>query len=124
TYIGLSLYGAFGLFQSVLAANAVYFVKNLVAGIWIAILISAFGTKSAKFVLGISSMVFVGINVLLLVIAHHDPRRIAGIHGCYAANGFLIGVTIPLALFLWLRSRNTAEVSPAEDSQPTAPKCG
>jgi Sel1 repeat len=109
TYVGLSLYGAFGVFQSVLAANAFHFIRHLVAGILIAVLLSVFGPRSAKLVLGASSALFIAINILTLVIAHHDPRRLAGIRGCYAANGLLIGVSIPLAFFLWLQSRKPSE---------------
>lgn len=102
-YVGLSLYRDFGVLQSVLAVNAFNFSKNLMVGITIAMLISVFGPKSAKAVMGISGVLFVGITVL--VIAHQDLRRFAEtIYGICSLGGLLLGISISLAVFLWLRT--------------------
>jgi hypothetical protein len=106
-YIGLSLYRDFGVFQSVLAVNAFYFFKNLAAGITVAILISVFGPKSAKVILGISAILLIGNN--LIVISHHDLTRfITTIRGFSSVNGLLIGMAVPLAVFLWLEAMKSA----------------
>jgi len=102
-YVGLSLYGAFGIFQSLLAVNAFNFSKNLLGGITVAILISAFGPKSARVVMGISSILFVA--VALLVIAHHDLTRLATTNlAVCSVSGLLLGMAVPLAVFLWLEA--------------------
>ena len=106
-YIGLSVFRAFGVFQSVLAVNAFYFFKNLVAGITVALLISVFGPKSAKVILGISGILFIGNN--LIVILHHDfTRFVTTIRGFSSVNGLLIGMVVPLAVFLWLEAMRRA----------------
>jgi hypothetical protein len=107
TYIGLSLYRDFGVFQSVLAVNAFYFAKNLVAGITIAMLISVFGRKSAKVILVISCILLIGNN--LIVISHHDLTCfVTTIRGYSSINGLLLGMAVPLAVFLWLEAINRA----------------
>lgn len=107
-YVGLSLYQDFGILQSVLAVNAFDFSKNFVVGISIAMLISVFGPKSAKAVMGISGILFVGITVL--VIADQYLRRFAEtIYGICSLGGLLLGISISLAVFLWLRTMKSAE---------------
>jgi hypothetical protein len=102
-YIGLSLYWDFGVFQSVLAVNAFYFFKNLVAGITIAMLISLLGPKSVKVILGISAILLVGNY--LIVISHHELTRFATtIRGFSSVNGLLIGMAVPLAIFTVVRN--------------------
>jgi len=47
-YVGLSVYGAFGVFPSMLAVNALHFATNLAAGVGVAMLITVFGPKRAR----------------------------------------------------------------------------
>jgi len=99
-YVGLSLYGAFGSFPSVLAVNAFHFFNTLVAGIGVAMFISVFGPKRAKVVLGVSGTLLI-VNDFI-VIAHHDFSRLATtVRGFSMANGLLIGIVVPLAIFQW-----------------------
>jgi len=106
-YVGLSVYGAFGIFQSVLTVNAFYFAESLIAGITIALLITVFGPKNAKVILGMSGILLIGHD--LIVISHHAfGRFITTISGFSVVNGLLIGMAVPLAIFLWLEMRKTA----------------
>jgi hypothetical protein len=99
-YVGMSLYRVFVVFHSVLAVNAFYFTKSLVVGIPIAVAISVAAPKGAKFVLGISGMLFIGTN--FIVIAHHELRHFATtVRGFSVVNGLLLGISIPLAVILW-----------------------
>jgi hypothetical protein len=103
-YLGLSLYGAFGIFQSVTAVNVFYFVKSLVAGVSIAVLICLLRPKGLEALLCLFGVLFAGIN--LLVIAHHALRRFAATsRGFWMANGLLIGASVVLAIFLWWAAR-------------------
>jgi hypothetical protein len=99
-YIGLSLYGAFGIFQSALRVNAFNFVKNLVAGIAMATLICMLRPKSVKVVLGISGVLLIGID-LIVIWSHELTRFVTTIRGFSSVNGLLIGMAVPLAIFLW-----------------------
>jgi len=100
-YVGMSLYRDFGVFHSVIAVNAFYFTENLLFGITIAMLISVFSPKGVKFVLGVSCLLFVGMN--LFIIAHHALRHFSTtVRGFSIVNGMLIGMSVSLAIFLWL----------------------
>jgi hypothetical protein len=99
-YIGLSLYGAFGIFPSVLTVNAFHFVKNLVAGIAMATLICMLRPKSVKVVLGISGVLLIGTD-LIVIWRHALTRFITTIRGFSSVNGLLIGMAVPFAIFLW-----------------------
>jgi hypothetical protein len=108
TYAGLDLYGRthIGILLSFSAVNAFYFAKSVLVGISLVTLISIFWpwSRSAKILLRISAVLFVGFNIY--VIAHYDLRRFAlATRAFYSANGWLIGTSIPLAIFLWLASR-------------------
>jgi Sel1 repeat len=117
--VGLDLYrhSPIVVLHSVFAANALALTQHLLGGTLIAMIICGFWPKSAKVMLGISGTLFVAINLLLLVIAYHDPRRLAVIRGCYSGNGFLIGISVPLAIFLFLQSGKPTEIGQAENSQ-------
>jgi hypothetical protein len=115
-YVGMSLYRVFAVFHSVLAVNAFYFTKGLVVGISIALAVSVAAPKGAKFVLCISGMLFIGTN--FIVIAHQELRHFAAtVRGFSLANGLLLGISIPLALFLW---RGRARGIENRDSEVTA----
>jgi hypothetical protein len=117
--VGLDIYrhSPIVVLHSVFAANALAFTQHLLSGTLIALLICVYWPKSAKVVLGISGTLFVAIDLLLLVIAYHDPRRLAGIRGCYSTTGLLIGISVPLAIFLWLQPGMPTEIGQAENSQ-------
>ncbi len=115
-YLGMSLYRVLAVFPSVLAVNAFYFTKSLVVGIPIALVVSVATPKGAKYVLGISGILFIGTN--FIVIAHHELRHFAAtVRGFSVANGLLLGISIPLALFL---SRDRARGIANRDSEVTA----
>jgi hypothetical protein len=100
-YIGMSIYRVFGVFHSVIAVNAFYFAENLLFGIMFAMLISVFSLKGVKFVLGLSGMLFIGMN--LFIIAHHALRNsFTTVRGFSIVNGMLIGMSVSLVIFLWL----------------------
>ena len=110
-YIGLSAYGAFGSFPSVLAVNAFHFAESLVGGITMGLLITVFGPKSAKVVLGKSGALLIvqDLIVISIVISHHALRRfVTTVRGFSSVNGALIGIAVPLAIFLWLETRKRA----------------
>jgi TPR repeat protein len=105
-YVAMSLYRMFGVFDSELAVNVFYFIENLVVGISIAVAVSVFAPKGAKFVFGISVMLFIGTN--FIVIAHHELRHFAAtVRGFSMANGLFLGISIPLAFFLWRTYRRS-----------------
>ncbi|MDQ1450340.1 MAG: hypothetical protein QOK38_206 [Acidobacteriaceae bacterium] len=102
-YVGLNLYRIIGTFHSVLAVNAFYFAENLFAGMSIAMAISVFAPKRAQFVLSGSGVLLIGMNSL--VIARHELKHFAStIRGFSTVNGLLLGISIPLTIFLWRRS--------------------
>ncbi|HEY4052808.1 MAG TPA: tetratricopeptide repeat protein [Terriglobales bacterium] len=108
-YIVLSVYVAFGSFRSVLAANAFHFFNNLVAGIGVAMCITVFGPKRTKVVLGISSILLIVTDVIvisLIMISQHDVMSsVTTSRGFSSVNGLSIGIAAPLAVFLWLESK-------------------
>jgi hypothetical protein len=102
-YMGLKLYRIIGTFHSVLAVNALYFLENLFAGMSIAIAISVFAPKRAQFVLSGSGVLLIGMNSL--VIARHELKHFASTIRVFSTvNGLLLGISIPLTIFLWRRS--------------------
>ena len=99
-WTALSLYGVFGVFHSVLTANAFRFVETLVGGLTMGLLITVFGPKSAKVALWVVVILLVGNDVI--VISRHDLSRfVVTIRGFTTVNGSLIGIAVPLAIFLW-----------------------
>jgi prepilin signal peptidase PulO-like enzyme (type II secretory pathway) len=109
---GFSLYWVFGAFPSKSAVNAFLFANELLAGIVVAMLISLFIPKIAKIVLGISGILFIGLNLLLIVLI--DTKRFIPVRAFCSLNGLLIGLSIPLTLFLWLTYRKSREEQSGE----------
>jgi hypothetical protein len=107
-YIGFSVYRAFGSFQSILAVNAFYFAESLAAGITIAMLITVFGPKRAKVVLGVSGTLLI-VNDFIVIAHHQLTRFVTAVRGFGVVNGLLIGIAVPLAIFLWLQTTKTAK---------------
>ena len=99
-YVGLSLYGDFGIFHSLPAASAFYFVKNCVFGITIAMLISVFGLRSSKVMLVLSSILIVGTDFQVVLHRNFDVATSTNRIFC-SVNGFLIGMSIALGVSMW-----------------------
>jgi hypothetical protein len=79
------------------------FFKSLVAGVTVALLILVVGPKSVKVVLGISATLLIAND--LIVISHHVLTRFATtIRGFSSVNGLLMGIAVPLAIFLWVET--------------------
>jgi hypothetical protein len=123
TYVGLRLYRFFGVFHSGLAVNIFQFFEYLVLGILIGIGGYFFPPKRSKVLLGISCVLFFGVN--LLVIPRPVFWRLArAVQGLVSLDGLLLGISIPVAIFLWrdrargMENRDreaTASEGPAED---------
>ncbi len=114
--VGLRLYRAFGMYHSVFAANAFYFIEFLFVGIWIASATSVLSPKGAKFALAISGVLLVGINLLMIVvIARHNLWSFAPItRGFFPLDGLLLGCSISAAVFQRLTHKRLGEdISPA-----------
>ena len=109
TWVGLNLYRAFAVFQSVLSANVLSFAEGLVAGVGVAMLISIFRLKTVKIALGVSVALLL-LNCVI-VIRLHALRLfvITGVRGFSSVNGLLLGIAVPLAIFLWLQTNKTGE---------------
>jgi hypothetical protein len=104
-YVGLRLYRAFGVFRSTPAVNAFYFFESLVAGISIAMVVYFFSRKSAKVVLGVSGVLFIGLN-LLVIPARALWNFTSATNGFFSLDGLLLGVSTPMAIFLWLSRKD------------------
>jgi hypothetical protein len=105
-WVGLMLYGAYGILPSVLVANIFSFAKSYVIGMTIALLISGIGPRIAKAALGVTGTLFVGIT--LLASAHHDLTRIGTtILAVCPVSGLFVGISATLAILLWLKYRDS-----------------
>jgi hypothetical protein len=103
---GMSLYWVFGVLPSISAVNAFFFAKNLLAGIFVAMIIILILPMTAKIALGIFGIFFIGFNVV--AIAHHDLASLApAIRLFCTVYGMFIGISIPLAIFLWRSNKNS-----------------
>jgi TPR repeat protein len=108
SWVGLDLYGYshFGILQSLSAVNAFYFGKSVLSGICIAMLISLVWSQGTKIMLRVCGLLFIGFNSY--AIAHYDLGHLAPLlRAFYSANGLLIGMAIPLTIFLWLEGEKT-----------------
>jgi hypothetical protein len=78
----------------VLAVNAFYFTESFVIGISIALAFSIAPTKGSRFVLGVSSVLLIGTN--FIVIAHLEfIHFVATVRGFSMANGLLLEFQFP-----------------------------
>ena len=119
TTVGMSLYWVFCALPSISAVNAFFFAKELLGGIFVAMLISLFIPKTAKIVLGISGILFIGLNLLLIVLI--DTKRFIPVRAFCSFNGIFIGLSIPLAIFLWRTHKKSREEENL-DSEDAAPE--
>jgi hypothetical protein len=121
-YTGLSLYWLFGIFPSVSVVNAFYFGKSIVGGVFFVLLISIVLPErakpmSAKITLGIFGILFLCLNLLFIVLI--DTKRFIPARAFCSLNGLLIGLSIPLTIFLW-RSHKQIREEPNLDSEDAA----
>jgi len=103
-YVGLSLFGHFRVFKTVLAVGFFHFLNNLAAGITVALFISVFAPKKTKIVSVISGVLLI-VNDLVVIWRHALTRSVISVRGFSSINGLLIGLTVSLALFLWLKTK-------------------
>jgi hypothetical protein len=107
----MSLYGYyhFGICGSGSAFDAFYLARSILGGIAVFMFLSVVWpesakAKSAKIALGISCILLIGSN--LFAIAHPDLVRSApAIRIFCLVNGQLIGLSVSLAVYLWLRHK-------------------
>jgi hypothetical protein len=106
--VGLDLYGIFYIeyLYSLSAINLLYFFKHFLGGVVIALLISVVWPweHSARIILGIASLLLFGFNALLIA---HSPLRY--LRGFYIMNGLLIGILLPIAIFLWMAYKKSKD---------------
>ncbi len=106
--VGLDIFGMTHIeyLHSLSVINFLYFFKNLLAGMVIALLISVVWPwgHSAKIILGIAGLLLFGFNALL--IAHAQLRYLRGF---YIMNGLLIGILLPIAIFLWMAYKKSKD---------------
>lgn len=105
-WVGLNLYGfsRVGTLETGLLVDAFYFAKSFLAGTFGAMLIFLIWRQSAKIPVGMAGTLLIGFNIY--GVAHYDLRRLTpAIRAFYSGNGFLIGMTIVLAIALWLPTK-------------------
>ncbi len=102
SWVALNLYefSHIGILQPGSAVSAFYFTKNLLAGVFGAMLISLLWSRVAKILLIISGMLFVGFNIY--AIAHYDLMRVAPVRIFVSTDGLFVGMLIVFAIDLWL----------------------
>jgi len=106
SWVALNLYGLsdVGILQSVSGVNAFSFAKDFLAGVFAVMLIFLLSSPSAKIILGVSGVLFIGFN--LYAVAHCDLRRLAPAPRIfYSVNGLLVGMSIASATALALPAR-------------------
>jgi TPR repeat protein len=105
-WVGLNLYGGahFGIVESGPMVHAFYLVRDLIGGSFAAMLIFLLLILRARIVLQISGALFIGFNTYALTL--YQPRSSApAINAFWSANGWLIGMAIPAAIYLWLEHK-------------------
>ena len=114
-YIGLNIFGIFcvGVFHSIVAVNILYFVKDIICGILPVIFFSVMlpknvCPKTAKIALGIFGLSFILFNALMISL--YFKSHIARVFRSFSmGNGFLIGFSIPLIVYLWKTHHNSSD---------------
>lgn len=113
TYVALTVFGSyhFGIRQPGLGVAGFYFAKSLLGGVTIVMFLSivvpeSIKQRGTKIALGITGILFVAFNVF--AIAHYEQVRLAPAIRLFAlVNGQLIGLSISLAVFLWLTNKGS-----------------
>jgi hypothetical protein len=118
---GLSLIWIFGSFPSIAAVNAFFFTKNLLAGVFVAMIISIFVPRSAKSALRVFGILLVSLNLIFVWIYY--TKHYFLVRPLCANNGMFLGTSISLAIFLWRRKKNPDGDDPIEsvDAPSEAP---
>jgi hypothetical protein len=106
--VGLDIFGMTHIeyLHSLSAINFLYFFKDLLAGMVIALLIAVVWPweHSARITLKIACLLLFGLNAL--VFAHSKLRDL---HAFYLVNGLLIGTLLPIAIFLWMAYKKSKD---------------
>jgi hypothetical protein len=103
-YVGLSLFGYLIVFKAVSTVNVFHFVRDVMAGAAVAMYITVFGPNRAKAAMPISGVLVIVID-FVVIWRHQLARVVVTVRSFSSINGFLIGITVSLAIFLWLHSR-------------------
>ncbi len=106
SWVALNLYefSHIGILQPGSAVSAFYFTKNLLAGVFGALLISLLWSRVAKILLMISGMLFVGFNIY--AVAHYDLMCVTPVvRSFFSTNGLLVGILIVLSIDLWFQGK-------------------
>jgi len=125
---GLSLIWIFGSFPSIAAVNAFFFFKGLLAGVFVAMIISIFVPRSAKSALRVFGILYTFLTISLLFGLHYSNDAtsipaLSPIRALCTLNGMFLGTSIYLAIFLWRRKKNPDGDDPIEsvDAPSEAP---
>jgi len=112
TYVALRVYGAYGLFPSVLTVDICIAAVGLVLGGVMGMVLNVFSKRIAKSILGICGVLLVAMS---LAFAKYPQlwQSIPSIHALCSLGGLLIGISIPCAVFLWRAHRRQATVQSA-----------
>jgi hypothetical protein len=96
---GLDLCWDLGLLRYSSATVVVYFSRHLLRGIVVALLVVMIFPKSTKLLLALSVALLIAFN--LFAISQHDPM-LRGLKNLFSlANWFLVGASVPWAIFVW-----------------------
>jgi hypothetical protein len=125
SYVALDLLGFryLGILTPVMAIGGFHFVRSLVGGTWVAVLLpvvmpSRIWLMVIRIWLGLCGILFIGFN--LMVLASPKLRSISPTLGSFwSLNGNLLGNSIPLAVFLWL-TKKKARLEQSLDSEIAA----
>jgi TPR repeat protein len=103
--LDLFWYSYIGHLQSSTSFTALYFVRQLVSGVIVAMAGTIVHARSAKVVLIASVTLFIGFVVYGVV--HSELRHIPLTIRFFCFSGLFIGMFIPSAVFLWLDTKTT-----------------
>ncbi|MGA2218769.1 MAG: tetratricopeptide repeat protein [Terracidiphilus sp.] len=115
SYVALDLYGFryIGFVTPVLAVGAFQFVKSLLSGTLIALILSALLSntlwpKVAKILLSVNGLLLIGLDVFMIStdrLRHLVPT----LRTFWSINGRVLGTLVALAIVFWLTNRNRKE---------------
>jgi len=105
--LDLFWYSYIGHLQSSATFTALYFVRHLVGGVIVAMLLSIVAPRSAKVALVSAAALFSAFIVFQIV--HCGLKQIAPTIRLFCFVGFPIGMSIPSAIFLWLDRKTSGQ---------------
>lgn len=106
--VGLDMLWYFYISQSSIAVTALYFVRHLVGGLIIALLVAAAYPRSAKAVLIAAGLLFIALILFPMILfeLRHVPLAIRPL----CSVGLPIGMSIPPFIFHWLNGNDGTTV--------------